>query len=153
MLFQDSPSQAVCMIQSHTDPNAQGIPCTALLQQIVQAVAGGVSLVQVRDTSPAATDRSRAALARHLALALADTPCAVVLNGDVASAIACGVDGVHLPERLMEEGLTLARSAITQQRKQHQQQYAAAAADTSAARPPFQGSLAKAAITHADEDE
>lgn len=117
-------------------------------------MAGGVRLVQVRDTLPAATDRSRAALARHLALALVDTPCAVVLNGTVASAIACGVDGVHLPERLMEEVLLLARSAITPQRKQHQQQYAAAAADTAATRPPLSnGSLAKAAITHADEDE
>lgn len=69
-----------------------------LIRSVEEAVAGGVSLVQLRDYK--SNDESKAALARQLR-AVTTGKAWFVVNGDCAMGRACGADGVHLPERMI----------------------------------------------------
>lgn len=71
---------------------------TQLVQSVERAVAGGVSLVQLRDYRSDA--KSKAALALRLREATTGFAFFVV-NGEPDAARACRADGVHLPERMM----------------------------------------------------
>eukprot|EP00903_Cladosiphon_okamuranus_P017741 g16332.t1 len=83
---------------------------SALIQNVQSAVAGGVSLVQLRDYESSA--KSKAEMAVRLVAATSGRAL-VVVNGDPEAARASGADGVHLPERMMDmmEGLVGARDA------------------------------------------
>lgn len=70
-----------------------------LIRSVQRAVAGGVSLVQLRDYD--SDYKSKANLARRLHSAIDGRAC-FVLNGEPDAARACGADGVHLPERIMQ---------------------------------------------------
>lgn len=72
---------------------------TQLVESVERAVAGGVSLVQLRDYRSDA--KSKAALALRLRAATTGLACFVV-NGEPAAARACRADGVHLPERMVD---------------------------------------------------
>lgn len=58
------------------------------------AVAGGVTMVQLRDKT--ATTATRTELARALKHALAGTSVPLVVNDDVEAAVAADADGAHL---------------------------------------------------------
>lgn len=70
-----------------------------LIRSVQRAVAGGVSLVQLRDYD--SDSKSKADLARRLHSAI-DSRALFVLNGEPDAARACGADGVHLPERMVQ---------------------------------------------------
>lgn len=72
---------------------------SSLLHCIQRAVAGGVSLVQLRDYKSDA--KSKAELAVRLAAAT-EGRALFVVNGDPDDAHASGADGVHLPERMID---------------------------------------------------
>lgn len=78
-----------------------------LIRSVQRAVAGGVSLVQLRDYD--SDYESKANLARRLHSAI-DGRAWFVLNGEPDAARACGADGVHLPERIVQRLVDL-RSA------------------------------------------
>lgn len=61
---------------------------------VQQAVAGGVTMVQLRDKT--ATTAQRIALARALKVALHGTGVPLVVNDDLDAAIASGADGAHI---------------------------------------------------------
>lgn len=64
-----------------------------------EAVAGGVTMVQVRHKR--ASTAERIALARSVKEALRDTPALVVMNDDIDAAIEAGVDALHIGQRDM----------------------------------------------------
>ena len=70
-----------------------------LIRSVQRAVAGGVSLVQLRDYD--SDSKSKAELARRLHAAI-DGRALLVLNGEPDAARACSADGVHLPERMVQ---------------------------------------------------
>lgn len=75
-----------------TDPDlcaALGVEAT-----VRAAVAGGVSLVQLRDKS--ATTAVRVELGRALKAALAGTGVPLLINDDLDAAVAADVDGAHI---------------------------------------------------------
>jgi len=63
-------------------------------ETVRQAVAGGVTMVQLRDKT--ATTIQRTELARALKQALAGTDVPLVINDDVAAAVAADIDGAHI---------------------------------------------------------
>lgn len=75
-----------------TDPDlcrGTGVPET-----VRQAVAGGVTMVQLRDKH--ATTHARIELALALKQVLAGTGVPLIVNDDVEAAIAAGADGAHI---------------------------------------------------------
>lgn len=75
-----------------------------LVSTVEQALAGGVSIVQLRDTASSTEHKAR--FAEDLRAVTAGKAL-FVINGDIEEARSCGADGVHLPERMMDllEGL------------------------------------------------
>lgn len=69
----------------------------SMLDTAREAVAGGVTMVQVRHKR--ATTSERIVLARSLKEALRDTHALVVMNDDIDAAIAAGVDALHIGQR------------------------------------------------------
>ena len=65
-----------------------------VLNTVTAAVRGGVSFVQLRDK--AATTQARTDLARALKRALVGTGIPLVINDDLAAAVAADIDGVHI---------------------------------------------------------
>ncbi|CAM9418391.1 unnamed protein product [Ectocarpus sp. 8 AP-2014] len=72
---------------------------SSLVMNIQKAVAGGVSLVQLRDYKSGA--KSKADLAVRISTAI-EGRALFVVNGEPDAARASGADGVHLPERMMD---------------------------------------------------
>lgn len=75
-----------------TDP----ILCVDLgvVDTVRRAVAGGVTMVQLRDKTASTAERT--ALARALIVALAGTGVPVIVNDDLEAAVASGADGAHI---------------------------------------------------------
>lgn len=75
-----------------TDP----LLCAELgvLETVRRAVAGGVSMIQLRDKH--ATTPQRVALARALMAALKGTGVPLVVNDDLEAAVLSGADGAHI---------------------------------------------------------
>ncbi|CAM9552757.1 unnamed protein product [Scytosiphon promiscuus] len=71
---------------------------SSLVANVQKAVAGGVSLVQLRDYKSSA--KSKAELAVRL-VAATEGRALFVVNGEPKAAFASGADGVHLPERMI----------------------------------------------------
>lgn len=69
----------------------------SMLDTAREAVAGGVTMVQVRHKR--ATTSERIALARSMKEVLRDTHALVVMNDDIEAAIAAGVDALHIGQR------------------------------------------------------
>lgn len=65
-----------------------------VVQTVRRAVAGGVTMVQLRDKT--ATSAQRTELAFALKAVLQGTGVALVINDDVAAAVAADVDGAHI---------------------------------------------------------
>ena len=72
-----------------------------------EAVAGGVTMVQVRHKH--ASTAERIALARSIKEALRDTPALVVMNDDIDAAIEAGVDALHIGQRDVAPSIARAR--------------------------------------------
>ena len=72
------------------------LPCVPRLREIVaEAIAGGVSMIQLRDKVASAEDlREAAAMLREVA----GGGALLLVNSDAALAREVGADGVHLPE-------------------------------------------------------
>ena len=70
--------------------------CAALglVETVRRAVAGGVTMVQLRDKTATTAERIEMAIA--LRQALAGTGVPIVVNDDVAAAVAADVDGAHI---------------------------------------------------------
>ena len=64
------------------------------MPSVQAAVAGGVTMVQLRDKS--ASTAERIDMARALKAALAGTGVSLVVNDDVAAAVASDADGAHI---------------------------------------------------------
>ena len=81
-----------------TDPDL----CRAagLVATVQAAVAGGVTMVQLRDKDASTAERVELALA--LKAALAGTGVPLVINDDVAAAVASDVDGAHIGQGDMD---------------------------------------------------
>lgn len=75
-----------------TDP----IMCAdlGLVETVRRAVAGGVTMVQLRDKL--ATTQERVTLARALMQVLDGTGVPLIINDDVEAALASGADGAHI---------------------------------------------------------
>lgn len=69
-------------------------PGPTLVAQVRAAVAGGVTMVQIRDKD--ATRADRVGQARAVIDALAGTGVPVIVNDDLEAAIAAGADGAHI---------------------------------------------------------
>lgn len=65
-----------------------------LVETVRRAVAGGVTMVQLRDKTATTAERTEMAIA--LRLALAGTGVPIVVNDDVTAAVAAQVDGAHI---------------------------------------------------------
>ena len=65
-----------------------------LAETVRAAVAGGVTMVQLRDKTASTGDRIEVALA--LKEVLADTGVPLVINDDIEAAVAADVDGAHI---------------------------------------------------------
>lgn len=65
-----------------------------LVETVRQAVAGGVSMVQLRDKT--ATTAQRVAMAIALKEVLRGTGVPIVINDDVDAALAADIDGAHI---------------------------------------------------------
>ncbi|MEO1313601.1 MAG: thiamine phosphate synthase, partial [Pseudomonadota bacterium] len=65
-----------------------------LVETVQAAVAGGVTMVQIRDKT--ATTAERTAMGRAVKSALAGQPIPVVMNDDIEAAVAAGLDGAHI---------------------------------------------------------
>lgn len=72
---------------------------SCLVANIQRAVAGGVSLVQLRDYKSG--PKSKTDLAVRISAAI-EGRAMFVVNGEPDAARASGADGVHLPERMMD---------------------------------------------------
>ena len=70
----------------------------SMLETACAAVAGGVTMVQVRHKH--ASTAERIALARSMKDALRDTAALLVMNDDIEAAIQAGVDAVHIGQRV-----------------------------------------------------
>ena len=71
-----------------------------LVATVRAAVAGGVTMVQLRDKDASTAERVEMALA--LKAALAGTGVPLVVNDDVAAAVAADVDGAHIGQGDMD---------------------------------------------------
>lgn len=71
---------------------------SSLIRSVERAVAGGVSLVQLRDYRSG--EKSKGTLALRLRAAT-EGRALFVVNGDLNAARACDADGIHLPERML----------------------------------------------------
>jgi thiamine-phosphate pyrophosphorylase len=67
---------------------------TGLVETARRAVAGGATMVQLRDKS--ATTAQLVETGRALMAALSGTGATLIINDDVEAALACGADGVHI---------------------------------------------------------
>lgn len=65
-----------------------------LVETVQRAVAGGVTMVQLRDKN--ADTQARAEMARALKLALTGSGVPLVVNDDVEAAVASGANGAHI---------------------------------------------------------
>lgn len=83
-----------------TDPDLLGV--RSLVDVVRAAVAGGATLVQLRDK--AAEGRALAEAARALVAALAPTGVPLLVNDRVDVALAAGAQGVHLGQRDLAPG-------------------------------------------------
>lgn len=79
----------------------------SMIETAREAVAGGVTVVQLRHKH-ASTDE-RIALARALLETLQGTGAKVVMNDDVIAAVEAAVDGLHIGQGDMEPALARAR--------------------------------------------
>ena len=79
----------------------------SMLETAREAVAGGVTMVQVRHKR--ASTAERIALARSVKEALHDTPALVVMNDDIEAAIEAGVDALHIGQRDLPPAAARAR--------------------------------------------
>ena len=75
-----------------TDPDL--CQAAGLVETVRQAVAGGVTMVQLRDKHATTQQRTEMALALKQVLAGTDVP--LIINDDIAAAIAADVDGAHI---------------------------------------------------------
>jgi len=75
-----------------TDPLLCAVP--GVLRTVKEAVAGGVTMVQLRDKT--ATTAERIAVGRALMRALAGTGVPLIVNDDLEAALAIGAHGVHV---------------------------------------------------------
>lgn len=75
-----------------TDPHL--LPGERVLAAVSDAIAGGARIVQYRDKS--ADDPARLSRARALAACCREAGALFLVNDDVALALACDADGVHL---------------------------------------------------------
>jgi thiamine-phosphate pyrophosphorylase len=77
-----------------------GVPldraCTAVVQQVVGAIRGGVDVVQVRE--PDLDGRTYVRLVRAIIVARSGAATRVLVNDRADVAIAAGADGIHLRE-------------------------------------------------------
>jgi thiamine-phosphate pyrophosphorylase len=80
----------------------------SMVETAREAVAGGVTVVQVRHKR--ASTAERIALARSVKEALRDTSALIVMNDDIEAAVQAEVDAVHIGQRDMSP--TLARERI-----------------------------------------
>ncbi|WP_299622801.1 thiamine phosphate synthase [uncultured Tateyamaria sp.] len=71
-----------------------------LVETVVQAVAGGVTMVQLRAKD--ATTPERVSMALALKAALAGTGVPLLINDDVEAAVAADVDGAHIGQGDMQ---------------------------------------------------
>lgn len=69
----------------------------SMVETAREAVAGGVTMVQVRYKHASTMDRI--ALARSVKEALRDTAALVVMNDDIDAAVEAGVDALHIGQR------------------------------------------------------
>lgn len=67
---------------------------TGMVETARRAVAGGVTMVQLRDKD--ATTAGMIATGRELKQALAGTGVALIINDDIEAALEIGADGVHI---------------------------------------------------------
>jgi thiamine-phosphate pyrophosphorylase len=79
----------------------------SMLETAREAVAGGVTVVQVR--LKRASTAERITLARSLKDALRDTSALLVMNDDIEAAVQAGVDAVHIGQRDMSPALARER--------------------------------------------
>lgn len=75
-----------------TDPELCRV--AGLVETVRQAVAGGVTMVQLRDKHATTQQRTEMALALKQVLTATDVP--LIINDDIAAAIAADVDGAHI---------------------------------------------------------
>jgi thiamine-phosphate pyrophosphorylase len=78
-----------------------------LVETARAAVRGGATMIQLRDKN--GTTEGRIAAARALGAALAGTGVPLLVNDDVAAAVAAGVDGVHIGQEDMDPAEARAR--------------------------------------------
>lgn len=79
----------------------------SMVETAREAVAGGVTLVQVRHKL--ASTAERIALARAVMDALKDTPALVAMNDDIDAAIAADVHALHIGQRDMPAAIARTR--------------------------------------------
>jgi thiamine-phosphate pyrophosphorylase len=79
-----------------------------IIGTVLAAVAGGASVVQLRDKG--ASDADLIALGRALKTALAGSGVSLIVNDRIAVAAAIGADGVHLGQA--DQGIEAARAAM-----------------------------------------
>ena len=79
----------------------------SMVETAREAVAGGVTVVQVRHKR--ASTAERIALARSVKDALRDTVALIVMNDDIEAAVQAGVDAVHIGQRDMSPALARER--------------------------------------------
>jgi thiamine-phosphate pyrophosphorylase len=79
----------------------------SMVETAREAVAGGVTVVQVRHKR--ASTAERIALARSVKEALRDTSALIVMNDDIEAAIQAEVDAVHIGQRDMSPALARER--------------------------------------------
>jgi len=82
----------------------------SMVETAREAVAGGVTVVQVRHKR--ASTAERIALARSVKEALRDTPALIVMNDDIEAAVQAGVDAVHIGQRDMSPALARERIGV-----------------------------------------
>ncbi|MFP7671903.1 thiamine phosphate synthase [Marivita sp. S0852] len=88
-----------------TDPQLCG--SVGVVETVRQAVAGGVSMVQLRDKT--ATTAERVSLARALGEVLSGSGVPLVINDDVEAAILADMDGAHIGQDDMTPAQARAR--------------------------------------------
>ncbi|HKT28538.1 thiamine phosphate synthase [Dyella sp.] len=79
----------------------------SMVETAREAVAGGVTIVQVRHKH--ASTAERVALARSVKEALRDTAALIVMNDDIEAAVQAEVDAVHIGQRDMSPALARER--------------------------------------------
>ncbi len=86
-------------------------PANELIENVEKAIVGGAKVIQYRDKS---TDQAlRLKQARELVTLCSKYQVPLLINDDVALALECGADGVHLGKD--DASVTLARQTLGQQ--------------------------------------